>query len=215
MQFSRHYLSATGVLFYWIDTRRDEMQVLDTLGVPAGFLEQYRNGMQPFDPMRVSRMVERHECVGVLSHARGFQRADETSHYQGYLHAHGVVDTIDLMFWAGDAAFGGVGFLKTHDDPPLLLAPEALGAIQRLLEASFSAHPHVQRLLLEQRLLRSGLSHREKQVACLIGAGASNRDVAEAMGIGLGTVKTYVVRIFDKLGVESRTALAAYLAGRH
>lgn len=211
LNFSRHFLGVSGALFYWVDSRRQEMQVLDTVGVPHGFLEQYRRGMQPFDPMRVSRMLERHDSVGVLSIVRESQNLSEMRHYQGYLNTYGVVDTVDMMFWGEHCAFGGVGFLRTLDDPQLAVDSAGLSALQRLLQASFSSHPHVRQLQLEQRLAHCGLSQRERQAAQLIGAGASNRDVAQAMGITLGTVKTYVVRIFEKLGVESRTALAAYM----
>lgn len=83
--------------------------------------------------------------------------------------------------------------------------------MQRLLQASFSAHPHVRQLQLEQRLDACGLSVRERQVAALIGAGASNREIAEAMNITLATAKTYVVRIFEKLNIDSRTALVAFM----
>lgn len=99
MYFSRDFLGVSGALFYWVDRRRQEMQVLDTLGVPPGFLEQYRRGMQPFDPMCVSRMLERHDSVGVLSIARESQSRAEMRHYQGYLDTYGVLDTVDLMFW--------------------------------------------------------------------------------------------------------------------
>lgn len=64
---------------------------------------------------------------------------------------------------------------------------------------------------LEQRLDACGLSVRERQVAALIGAGASNREIAESMNITLATAKTYVVRIFEKLGIDSRTALVAFM----
>lgn len=211
MHFSRDFLGVSGALFYWIDRRREEMQVLDTLGVPSGFLEQYRCGMQPFDPMCVSRMLERHDSIGVLSVVRETQRRSEMRHYQGYLNTYGVLDTVDLMFWGEHAAFGGIGFLRTLDDPPIKVDTAGLAALQRLLQASFSTHPHVRQLQLEQRLDTCGLSVRERQVAVLIGAGASNREIAESMNITLATAKTYVVRIFEKLNIDSRTALVAFM----
>ncbi|AVO52084.1 MULTISPECIES: helix-turn-helix transcriptional regulator [Pseudomonadaceae] len=211
MHFSRDFLGVSGALFYWVDRRRQEMQVLETLDVPPGFLEQYRRGMQPFDPMCVSRMLARHDSVGVLSIARESQNRAEMRHYQGYLDTYGVLDTVDLMFWGEHAAFGGIGFLRTLGDPPIKVDTTGLVALQRLLQASFSAHPHVRQLQLEQRLDACGLSVRERQVAALIGAGASNREIAEAMNITLATAKTYVVRIFEKLNIDSRTALVAFM----
>ncbi|WP_334180704.1 helix-turn-helix transcriptional regulator [Pseudomonas nitroreducens] len=212
LSFSRQLLGVSGALFYWIDNSRQEMQVLDTLGVPTGFLEQYTHGMQSLDPMGVRRMLERHESVGVLSMAPAVQSLNDMRHYHGYLHSFGIIDTIDLMFWGGESAYGGIGLLRTLTDPPPSMELPALGTFQRFLEASFDRHPHVRQIQRDLRLQHSGLSHRERQAALLIGTGASNQEVADAMGITLATAKTYVVRIFEKLGVESRTALAAYLS---
>lgn len=107
LSFSRQLLGVSGALFYWIDNSRQEMQVLDTLGVPTGFLEQYTHGMQSLDPMGVRRMLERHESVGVLSMAPAVQSLNDMRHYHGYLHSFGIIDTIDLMFWGG-----GVGLRR-------------------------------------------------------------------------------------------------------
>ncbi len=57
----------------------------------------------------------------------------------------------------------------------------------------------------------AGLSVREREVLVLIAFGASQPDIARRLGLSLGTVSTYVQRIYDKLGV--RTAPAAVLEG--
>jgi DNA-binding CsgD family transcriptional regulator len=54
------------------------------------------------------------------------------------------------------------------------------------------------------------LSEREAQVLRLLAAGKTNRDVAEALFISEKTVARHVSNIFDKLGVSSRTAAAAW-----
>jgi DNA-binding NarL/FixJ family response regulator len=48
-------------------------------------------------------------------------------------------------------------------------------------------------------------------VAALIAQGQTNREVAAAMFITVNTVQTHVRHIFQKLGVRSRTELAAVL----
>lgn len=50
------------------------------------------------------------------------------------------------------------------------------------------------------------LSERERQVLALIATGSSNAEVASAMHIEEATVKTYLLRIYDKLGTRGRTA---------
>jgi DNA-binding CsgD family transcriptional regulator/tetratricopeptide (TPR) repeat protein len=55
------------------------------------------------------------------------------------------------------------------------------------------------------------LTAREREIAGLIGAGKSNREVAEALVISERTVETHVASVFAKFGVTNRRELAALL----
>lgn len=57
------------------------------------------------------------------------------------------------------------------------------------------------------------LSAREREVAELVAAGKRNRDVAAALFVTEKTVESHLARIYDKLGVRSRAALATIIAG--
>ena len=56
-----------------------------------------------------------------------------------------------------------------------------------------------------------GLTQTQHRVAALIAQGQTNREIAAAMFITVNTVQTHVRHIFQKLGVRSRTELAAVL----
>jgi DNA-binding CsgD family transcriptional regulator len=56
------------------------------------------------------------------------------------------------------------------------------------------------------------LTARESEVATLIASGKTNRAIAEALVLSERTVENHVASIFAKLGVASRTALAAHVA---
>jgi ATP/maltotriose-dependent transcriptional regulator MalT len=56
------------------------------------------------------------------------------------------------------------------------------------------------------------LSPREQEVATLVAAGKRNRDVAAALFLSEKTVESHLARIYDKLGVHSRAALATAMA---
>ncbi|HET6870179.1 MAG TPA: LuxR C-terminal-related transcriptional regulator, partial [Solirubrobacteraceae bacterium] len=60
--------------------------------------------------------------------------------------------------------------------------------------------------------LESALSPRELEVATLVAAGKRNREVAAALFLSEKTVESHLARIYDKLGVRSRAALATILA---
>lgn len=54
------------------------------------------------------------------------------------------------------------------------------------------------------------LTSREEQVVALVSDGLSNRHVAAELGLSEHTVKKYLFRIFDKLGISNRVELALY-----
>jgi len=61
---------------------------------------------------------------------------------------------------------------------------------------------------------RKLLTPREEQVVALVADGLSNRDVARELGLSEHTIKKYLFRIFDKVGVSSRVELVLYAVTR-
>jgi len=57
---------------------------------------------------------------------------------------------------------------------------------------------------------RSLLTPREEQVVALVADGLTNREVAAELGLSEHTIKKYLLRIFDKLGISSRVELVLY-----
>ena len=61
-----------------------------------------------------------------------------------------------------------------------------------------------------ERETLGGLSPRELEVVVLIAQGKSNREIAETMTVGAKTIETYVTRILNKLGFNSRVQIATW-----
>jgi DNA-binding NarL/FixJ family response regulator len=59
-----------------------------------------------------------------------------------------------------------------------------------------------------------GLTDREIEVLRLMTEGFTNNEISEQLSISPHTVKSHVIHIFNKLGVDDRTQ-AAVLATRH
>jgi DNA-binding NarL/FixJ family response regulator len=57
------------------------------------------------------------------------------------------------------------------------------------------------------------LSARELEVVRCVAEGLSNREIAQRLGLREHTVKNYLFRIFDKLGVSSRVEVVLYALG--
>jgi len=57
---------------------------------------------------------------------------------------------------------------------------------------------------------RQMLTPREEQVVALVAEGLSNRETARELSLSEHTVKKYLFRIFDKLGISTRVELVLY-----
>jgi DNA-binding NarL/FixJ family response regulator len=82
-----------------------------------------------------------------------------------------------------------------------------------LLVDEFARHPEDRREFRrksDRRLFL--LTPREREIAGLIGSGASNRDIAARLTVGEGTVKAHLTAIFRKLGFNDRLQLGLFLA---
>ncbi|GAP79898.1 MULTISPECIES: response regulator [Brachybacterium] len=67
--------------------------------------------------------------------------------------------------------------------------------------------PEVQQLLVRRMAEpRTALSPRETEILEVLATGATNREAAKRLFISESTVKTHLVHLYEKLGVESRTA---------
>ena len=62
---------------------------------------------------------------------------------------------------------------------------------------------------VEATMLDFGLTLRESEVLYWLAKGKTNRDIGDILGSSPATVKKHLERVFDKLGVETRTAAVA------
>ena len=118
-------------------------------------------------------------------------------------------DEDDYLFGALKA--GARGFLLKDASPEELVA-----AIHRAAAGGTVLSDQVAGRVVAQLRGESptqpALSSREAEVARLVGAGASNREIAAELFITEGTVKNHVSSTLRKLGLRDRTQLALRIA---
>ncbi|GAA1458518.1 response regulator transcription factor [Nocardiopsis exhalans] len=97
---------------------------------------------------------------------------------------------------------GATGYML-KDAPPEQLC-EAVHAAAR--GQTVLAPGVANRLMDRLRSPRPALSGRELEILGLLAKGLSNRAISRELFISEATVKTHLVHVFDKLGVDNRTA---------
>jgi len=66
-------------------------------------------------------------------------------------------------------------------------------------------------VLLDQQWL---LTSREREIVRLVGDGISNKEIAQQLGLSVGTVKIHMHSIFRKTGARTRYQLIVQMAAR-
>jgi DNA-binding NarL/FixJ family response regulator len=106
---------------------------------------------------------------------------------------------------------GAIGYLL-KDIP----REELVRAIRSAAKGESVLAPVVTALLMKQmrRPVEEKLSQREAEVLQLVAQGDSNQEIAKALHVSNATVKTHMIHIFEKLGVDDRTAAVTAALGR-
>ena len=109
---------------------------------------------------------------------------------------------------------GASGYvLKYIGSDDLIKAIEAVGRGDGLLDPAVTQRvfKEVRRVVQEKDASAfSHLTQQEKHVLLLVTSGKTNKQIAETLFLGEGTVRNYASSIFLKLGVNNRAEAAAY-----
>lgn len=128
-----------------------------------------------------------------------------------------LVDSCDRGLAVGAFRSGVRGIFCITDANLRLLCK----CIQRVADGQVWASTELMNYLLELisdvpslRVFNSNgdqlLTPREEQVVALVAEGLGNRGIARELNLSEHTIKKYVFRIFDKLGISSRVELVLY-----
>lgn len=210
--FAQNMLQATFACLLWID-RDLNIEEAQREGLPQAMSDEWYGGCYRYDPLHPARLTERRERVAFLQRERAKQSATAKSIHTDFMSRYGIVDEVDFLLWRDDRPFAVFCAMKCVDDPPLEIDCFQWETMHRHLEFLLLQHPMAREVRKDEVLTdKFSLTAREIEVLGLLQIGASNAKIADVMGIAVATVKTYVVNILNKLGVDNRFAAAAYVS---
>jgi DNA-binding NarL/FixJ family response regulator len=128
-----------------------------------------------------------------------------------------LIDAWHRDFVIGAFRSGARGIFSITDSSIRMLCRCILRVAAGQIWANTEQLNYVMELISEVpslRVLNSGgqslLTPREEQVVALVAEGLGNRQIAAELNLSEHTIKKYVFRIFDKLGISTRVELVLY-----
>jgi DNA-binding CsgD family transcriptional regulator len=208
IQFARGILEGSGAAFYEVDEDLNLNRFLLT-GIPVDFHRQYVDRMNQFDPLHPKYAASK--PFARLSIATDQRFTADTAAYRSFADQCGIVDMVDFFFRRNDRIVAGmsVSWRRGYKIP------------DETMNISEKIHDYLQFNLVgrsasaAEEIARYGLTSREQDVIELLCCGRTNREISECLKIGPATVKTHLIHIFEKLGVETRSAVVALMSRPH
>jgi DNA-binding CsgD family transcriptional regulator len=193
--------------FVW-DSKTSQFGECVQLNMSPSNLTDYEAWFQYHDPITFALQARRRAAlVSELMPRSDFVRteffndflAKDGLHWGMNLHAFDGAQALgDLRIWRGRTR-------KDFDsrDKMLLdmLEPAFVAALRRAHKSPASCRAYSSEVSV-------ALSPREVEVAQCVCQGLTDKEIARALGISLPSVRTYLSRVFEKLGVHRRAGLA-------
>ena len=178
-----------------------------SLNMDAANIARYESTYQFLSPITARLQARRGPAIA--SEVYPYSRLMHSSYYADFLARDGLHWGIAMHLFAGTTALGDFriwrgqrrhDFSQREKDLLALLQPCLTRALARpdpKARPAPTAHA-------------PGLSEREVCVARMIGTGLTDKEIARQLGISPTTVRTYINRLFEKLGMRRRSSLGAW-----
>jgi DNA-binding CsgD family transcriptional regulator len=170
----------------------------------ADMHERYLTHYRQVDPLQPRNCQLTGRSVVPLRLGMSAQGDSANQRYGRFLQGYGVVDVVEVLAFEHGCPVAGISLLRGAEfgsfGPHELVQLQALQAMFEVAARQLSpSAPALQ------------LTPREWQVAELLRAGLSNKELARQLDVGLPTVKTHLINLFRKVAVSNRTELVATL----
>jgi len=180
------------------------------LNMSAANLDRYKAWYMFRDPITFELQSRRHATA--VSEVMPHRELARTEFFNDFLARDGLHWGINLHAYDGERAVGDLRIWRARQrrdfeprDKALLdlIEPAFVAALRRARRRLAGAAP-----TCADEAAGAGLSRRELEVARCVGRGLTDKEIARELTIALPSVRTYLQRVFDKLGVHRRAALA-------
>jgi DNA-binding CsgD family transcriptional regulator len=203
--FARDILNASATAFYEVDDDLNPNSFV-RCGFPEDFHNQYVDGMNRFDPLHPKYAADR--AVAWLKDGASQGLCAETEAFRSFTSRFGFSEMGELFFRRNGRIVAGMSVAWSGDRE----------FSNDIMQMARKIHDYLEFNLVGSRpgpandASRYGLTAREMDVVNLLCCGRTNREIGDGLSISLATVKTHLIHIFDKLGVETRSGAVALLS---
>ncbi|MBB6291374.1 MULTISPECIES: helix-turn-helix transcriptional regulator [unclassified Pseudomonas] len=204
LQAFTQLVPASQAAFYCVD-RQLQARDFRLQGMSGEMHRDYLDNYRQFDPLQPRNCLSSGLAVVPLGFAMARQPLRDSRRYQDFLQRYGVVDVVEIVAHRANQPQAAISLLRTAEQGVFTIDQLAqLNALQALLQMAVANMQPCDDAL-------AGLTPKERQIAWLLRQGASNKQLALELDVGLPTIKTHLIHLFRKTGVSSRTELVAAL----
>jgi DNA-binding CsgD family transcriptional regulator len=205
--FTSQALGAEWTCFYFLDGQGEPFgfQVHRT---PWALRESYlRHNMARNDPTHPASLIAQNLRFVSVFDRRLRCALESRRNYWNFLSSFGTRDAAEMIFRVGGRAVAGMSLLWVgHAESR---SERQLGeAVHSYIELNLAAHyGPLPADLFPEAAPGIALTDRQQEIVQLVCHGLTNGQVAQRLNIGLATVKTHLLHVFEKLGVHTRAEL--------
>lgn len=212
-----HDFSPRAVSFFTVDARgRPRLAAAGAEGRPPGRLrsevQSWISSLDGIDPLGPALLARIEAPVISLADLGGVEKVLGRPFLLDVYRRLGVVNEARMLIRDGERLVGGVTLWRSLDDPSWDRDHlDLLATLQPLVETAYRAADRGRAHGEGHEALR-GMTRRRREVAALLGRGATNREIARALGISEATARSHTRAVMAGLGVASRREVVLRLA---
>ncbi|MEJ2378853.1 MAG: helix-turn-helix transcriptional regulator, partial [Pseudolabrys sp.] len=161
-------------------------------------LELYETHYQFDDPITLKlrarrRATDVHEILP-------YPKLYHTEFFNDFLRRDGLHHGVNMYLFDNNRDLGDLRIWRAKGRPDFA---------QREIDILDALEPFLRKAIIRTTLGFEQLTERERDVACLVARGCTDRDIASILGIGFATVRTHLNSALRKQGCSNRAELAA------